>query len=72
MIRRVVLNKDNEHGLGLAVIGKIEFFRFFKRLNSILGGKQLGVPILVSDVYPNRPAAQSGQVFVGDAILRSG
>merc|ERR1711935_125983 len=53
MIRRVVLNKDHEHGLGLAVIG----------------GKQLGVPILVSDVYPNRPAAQSGQVFVGDAIL---
>ena len=30
MIRRVVLNKDPEHGLGLAVIG----------------GKQLGVPIL--------------------------
>ena len=30
MIRRVVLHKDKEHGLGLAVIG----------------GKQLGVPIL--------------------------
>ena len=30
MIRRVVLHKDPEHGLGLAVIG----------------GKQLGVPIL--------------------------
>ena len=30
MIRRVVLHKDSEHGLGLAVIG----------------GKQLGVPIL--------------------------
>ena len=30
MIRRVVLHKDQEHGLGLAVIG----------------GKQLGVPIL--------------------------
>ena len=27
MIRRVVLNKDNEHGLGLAVIGKL-FFTF--------------------------------------------
>ena len=30
MIRRVVLNKDNEHGLGLAVIGKIEFFDFLR------------------------------------------
>lgn len=53
MIRRVVLHKDPEHGLGLAVIG----------------GKQLGVPILVSEIYPNRPAAQCGQIFIGDAIL---
>ena len=30
MVRRVVLHKDPEHGLGLAVVG----------------GKQLGVPIL--------------------------
>ena len=30
MVRRVVLNKDDEKGLGLAVVG----------------GKQLGVPIL--------------------------
>ena len=67
MIRRVVLNKDAEHGLGLAVIGTNFDFIVCSRFSS--GGKQLGVPILVSDVYPNRPAAQSGQVFVGDAIL---
>ena len=67
MIRRVVLNKDAEHGLGLAVIGTNLDFIVFSRFS--IGGKQLGVPILVSDVYPNRPAAQSGQVFVGDAIL---
>lgn len=47
------MHSDQEHGLGLAVIG----------------GKQLGVPILVSEIYPNRPAAQCGQIFIGDAIL---
>ena len=31
MIRRVVLNKDAEHGLGLAVIGtNLDFVNFFK------------------------------------------
>jgi hypothetical protein len=36
---------------------------------AVIGGKQLGVPILVSEIYPNRPAAQCGQIFIGDAIL---
>lgn len=33
------------------------------------GGKEHGVPILISEVHPDQPADRSGNLFVGDAIL---
>ena len=35
----------------------------------VQGGKEHGVPIIVSEVHPSLPAARSGGLFVGDAIL---
>uniref|UniRef100_A0A8C4QPH0 Golgi-associated PDZ and coiled-coil motif-containing protein n=1 Tax=Eptatretus burgeri TaxID=7764 RepID=A0A8C4QPH0_EPTBU len=52
-VRRVLLTKDDKEGLGI----------------SITGGKEHGVPIIVSEVHPSLPAARSGGLFVGDAIL---
>lgn len=52
-VRRVVVYKAHNEGLGI----------------SITGGKEHGVPILVSEVHQHMPAWRSGQVFVGDAIL---
>lgn len=36
---------------------------------SITGGREHGVPILISDIHDNGPASRSGKLFVGDAIL---
>ena len=36
---------------------------------SITGGNEHGVPIIVSEIHDNGPAARSGRLFVGDAIL---
>ena len=36
---------------------------------SITGGREHGVPILISEIHDNGPAHQSGELFVGDAIL---
>lgn len=36
---------------------------------SITGGREHGVPILISEIHSNGPAARSGQLYVGDAIL---
>ena len=33
------------------------------------GGREHGVPILISELEHNGPAALSGQLFIGDAIL---
>lgn len=33
------------------------------------GGKEHGVPILISEIHPNQPAERCGHLFVGDAIL---
>ncbi|XP_023215943.1 Golgi-associated PDZ and coiled-coil motif-containing protein-like [Centruroides sculpturatus] len=52
--RRVVhFTKGENEGLGI----------------SITGGKEHGVPILISDIHPGLPVAQNGGLFVGDAIL---
>lgn len=53
VVRRVVINKNEEDGLGLAIVG----------------GKQLGTPILISEIYAGKAASQSRNVYVGDAIL---
>ncbi|KAI4802035.1 hypothetical protein KUCAC02_019895 [Chaenocephalus aceratus] len=50
---KVVLAKDDHEGLGI----------------SITGGKEHGVPILISEIHPTQPADRCGGLHVGDAIL---
>ncbi|XP_054617527.1 Golgi-associated PDZ and coiled-coil motif-containing protein isoform X2 [Dunckerocampus dactyliophorus] len=52
-IRKVSLIKDDHEGLGI----------------SITGGKEHGVPILISEIHPGQPADRCGGLHVGDAIL---
>ncbi|XP_058469398.1 Golgi-associated PDZ and coiled-coil motif-containing protein isoform X2 [Solea solea] len=52
-IRKVALVKDDHEGLGI----------------SITGGKEHGVPILISEIHPTQPADRCGGLHVGDAIL---
>ncbi|KRT80420.1 PDZ domain-containing protein [Oryctes borbonicus] len=52
-IRTVVVKRKPGQGLGI----------------SITGGREHGVPILISELEPNGPAALSGQLYIGDAIL---
>ncbi|XP_048769401.1 Golgi-associated PDZ and coiled-coil motif-containing protein-like isoform X2 [Ostrea edulis] len=51
--RKVVIKKGEEEGLGL----------------SITGGKEHGVPILISEIHEGQPADKCDTLFVGDAIL---
>lgn len=52
-IRKVLLVKEDHEGLGI----------------SITGGKEHGVPILISEIHPGQPADRCGGLHVGDAIL---
>ncbi|XP_068087457.1 Golgi-associated PDZ and coiled-coil motif-containing protein isoform X3 [Hyperolius riggenbachi] len=52
-IRKVILVKEDHEGLGI----------------SITGGKEHGVPILISEIHPAQPADRCGGLHVGDAIL---
>ncbi|XP_030747833.1 Golgi-associated PDZ and coiled-coil motif-containing protein-like [Sitophilus oryzae] len=52
-IRIVVVKRKPEQGLGI----------------SITGGREHGVPILISELEPNGPASVSEQLYIGDAIL---
>lgn len=52
---RVVVLKRNGAKEGLGV--------------SITGGSEHGVPILISEIHENGPAARSGELYVGDAVL---
>ncbi|XP_022656476.1 Golgi-associated PDZ and coiled-coil motif-containing protein-like isoform X2 [Varroa destructor] len=52
-VRRVVIYKAHNEGLGI----------------SITGGREHRVPIVVSEVHPHMAAWRSGQLFVGDAVL---
>ena len=36
---------------------------------SITGGKEHGLPILISEIHPHGPAYRCGQLFVGDTIV---
>ncbi|XP_066939294.1 Golgi-associated PDZ and coiled-coil motif-containing protein-like [Macrobrachium rosenbergii] len=51
--RTVILRKGANEGLGM----------------SVTGGKEHGVPVLISVIHPDTPASRSGQLYVGDAIL---
>ncbi|XP_062428609.1 Golgi-associated PDZ and coiled-coil motif-containing protein isoform X2 [Rhea pennata] len=52
-IRKVLLVKEDHEGLGI----------------SITGGKEHGVPILISEIHSGQPADRCGGLHVGDAIL---
>ncbi|XP_050391130.1 Golgi-associated PDZ and coiled-coil motif-containing protein [Patella vulgata] len=52
-LRKVKIMKGPEEGLGM----------------SITGGKEHGVPILISEIHEGQPADRCGALFVGDAIL---
>jgi len=52
-VRRVLVEKTADEGLGI----------------SITGGKEHGVPILISEILLHQPAHRSGGLYVGDAIL---
>ncbi|KAK3089179.1 hypothetical protein FSP39_001532 [Pinctada imbricata] len=52
-IRKVTLIKGEDDGLGL----------------SITGGKEHGVPILISEIHEGQPADKCEALYVGDAIL---
>ncbi|KAI3383183.1 hypothetical protein SNEBB_005083 [Seison nebaliae] len=53
ILRRVSLNKWKDEGLGM----------------SITGGREHGVPILISELHEGGPAKRSNNLNVGDAIL---
>ncbi|KAG1659631.1 Golgi-associated PDZ and coiled-coil motif-containing protein [Nymphon striatum] len=52
-VRVVKLNKRADEGLGM----------------SITGGKEHGVPILISEIHEGMPASRSECLYVGDAII---
>ncbi|KAL1497041.1 hypothetical protein ABEB36_008069 [Hypothenemus hampei] len=52
-IRVVIVKRTTDQGLGI----------------SITGGREHGVPILISELEPNGPAAITEQLYIGDAIL---
>ncbi len=54
-LRVVKLTKESKEGLGI----------------SITGGKEHGVPILISEIHCDGPAHRSQQLYVGDAILEA-
>lgn len=51
--RLVKLHRDKSEGLGV----------------SITGGKEHGVPIIISEIHDDMPAARCKELYVGDAIL---
>ncbi|KAK8381339.1 hypothetical protein O3P69_018432 [Scylla paramamosain] len=51
--RIVTLHKAPHEGLGM----------------SITGGREHGVPVLISVIHPDTPASRAGHLYVGDAIL---
>ncbi|CAC5425660.1 Golgi-associated PDZ and coiled-coil motif-containing protein [Mytilus coruscus] len=52
-VRKVLIQKGADDGLGL----------------SITGGKEHGVPILISEIHEGQPADRCENLYVGDAIL---
>ena len=53
-LRTVQIKKEPNQGLGI----------------SIKGGRENRMPILISKIFRGMAAEQSGQLFVGDAIVR--
>lgn len=62
-----ILRPDN-HGLGKSLQRKMICKCLVVGI-SIKGGRENQMPILISKIFPNLPADQTGQLYVGDAIL---
>lgn len=71
--RRILLPKDPSEGLGISITVPFLLPRPHRpSAHGVLveqGGKEHGVPILVSEIHPGQPAERCGKLFVGDAIL---
>lgn len=52
-IRKILIKKDAQEGLGI----------------SVTGGRDHGVPILISEIHPGGVVEQTGGLYVGDALL---
>ncbi|PAA49145.1 hypothetical protein BOX15_Mlig016913g3 [Macrostomum lignano] len=52
-LRHVVIRRGPTEGLGM----------------SVTGGKEHGVPVLISEIHPGLPAARTQRLYVGDAIV---
>lgn len=55
-------------------IGELRTVKFYKDAKealglSITGGKEHGLPILISEIHPNGLTWRCGQLYVGDSIL---
>ena len=64
------VNKTNSHLVGQIRVVELKRSNSKEGLGiSITGGREHGVPILISEIHPNGPAEKSGNLLVGDAIL---
>lgn len=52
-------------GKDFSALPKLPYLFFF----SIQGGKEHGVPILISEIHEGQPADKCDALYVGDAIL---
>jgi hypothetical protein len=68
--RTVKIVKPDNTGLGRNQSFCFIFNKFILFIGiSIKGGRENRMPILISKIFPNMPADQTGQLYVGDAIL---
>ena len=68
--RLVRIIRPDNHGLGKYLWRKSDGNGSWCFLGiSIKGGRENQMPILISKIFPNLPADQTGQLYVGDAIL---
>lgn len=70
-----VQNGTETEGLGKPTPGELRTAVIMKKEHqknlgvSITGGREHGVPVLISEIHPDTAAADCGNLFVGDAIL---
>lgn len=73
-IDRFLIFKDFQTLRKRQGVGELRTIQLHKEANealgiSITGGKEHGLPILISEIHENGPACRSGQLYVGDSIL---
>lgn len=67
------MHKDIDEGLGISITVSpyISFIFAYECLERVdfQGGREHGVPILISDIHKGQPADRCRALYVGDAIL---